>query len=137
MSIRFKAKSQAVIPCIWMILLCMVGFVKDKEVDLVHADKGTHETLMENFRRAENYHILLELLLPDFFGPMIGTHLATKTLDRLIQVDFQEFVLLKYQRYRIHLQRGLGQHTNRMRRCDGTRKNAIRCCLPAERSSSS
>lgn len=103
MSIRFKAKSQAVIPCIWMILLCMVGFVKDKEVDLVHADEGTHETLMENFRRAENYHILLELLLPDFFSPMIGTHLATKTLDRLIQVDFQEFVLLKHQGNGIHL----------------------------------
>lgn len=115
----------------------MVGFVKDKEVNLVHADEGTHETLMENFRCAENYHILPQLLLPDFLSPMIGTHLATEALDRLIQIDFQEFILLKHQRNGIHLRRGLGHYTNRTRECDGTRKNAIRCFLPAERSSSS
>lgn len=79
-----------------MILLCVVGFVKDKEIDLVHTYEGSVETLMKNFRCADDYHVLLQLLQPDFLSPVICTHLATEALDRLIKIGFQKFKLLKH-----------------------------------------
>ena len=80
-----------------------MGFIEDEEIDLIHAYKRTHKTLLKNFRCADNYHVLAKVFLPGLLGPMVGAHLATEALDALIQIDFQEFILLKDQRDRVHL----------------------------------
>ena len=62
----------------------MVRFVEDQEIDLVDGDKSMHETLIQNLCRADDDHILLEMLLPNAFMPKIATHVSTEAFDLLV-----------------------------------------------------
>ena len=67
-----------------MILLGMMRFVEDQEVDLVERDKGMHETLIQNLGGADYHHIIFEKPLPDRFGPKITSHFPTEALNLLV-----------------------------------------------------
>lgn len=69
-----------------MVLLCVVRFVEDQEIDLVDGDKCMHETLIQNLCCAANDHILLEMLFPDASMPKIATHISTEPFDLLVQI---------------------------------------------------
>ena len=86
-----------------MILLGMMRFVKDQEVDLVERDEGMHETLIQNLGGADYHHVIFEKLLPNRFRPKITSHFAAKALDLLVQITLQDRKLLKDQRYTIDL----------------------------------
>jgi hypothetical protein len=49
-----------------MVLFGMVGFVKYKQVDLVHPDKGVDQALVKDLRCADDDHVIDEMLLPGF-----------------------------------------------------------------------
>lgn len=56
-------------PGVCMILLCMMGFVEDQEVNLMNTYERVHKTLIKDFCGANDNHIVLEMLFPDVFGP--------------------------------------------------------------------
>ena len=87
-----------------MILLGMMRFVEDQEVDLVKRDEGMHETLIQNLGGADYHHVIFEKLFPNRFGPKITPHFATKALDLLVQIAFQDRKLLKDQCDTVDLQ---------------------------------
>lgn len=57
-----------------MIFLCVMGFVKYQEVYLLHPDEGAQETLLEDFCRTDNHHIIIDTLRPDILIPESDSH---------------------------------------------------------------
>lgn len=67
-----------------VILLRMVRLVKNQEIDLINGDESMHETLIQDFGRADDDQILLEMLFPDPSMPKIATHVSTEAFDLLV-----------------------------------------------------
>lgn len=55
-----------------MVLLRMVGFIKDEEVDLFHLDVGIKQALVQDFCSANNHHVLFEKLIPGLSAPEVS-----------------------------------------------------------------
>lgn len=71
-----------------------MGFVEDKDVDLVHFDETIQQTMIENFCRANNDHVLVEPFFPCALFPEIGTHGAVDEGHVLIEIVPQDCCLL-------------------------------------------
>lgn len=56
-----------------MVLLRMVRFIKDEEVDLFHLDVCIKQALMKNFCSANNHHVLFQKLIPSLSAPKVST----------------------------------------------------------------
>jgi len=69
-----------------VVLLCVMRFVENQEIDLVDGDKSMHETLIQNFCCADNDHVLLKMLCPDASMPKIATHVSTEAFDLLVEI---------------------------------------------------
>lgn len=81
----------------------MMRFVKDEKIDTVNADEAMTETVMQNGRSADNHLVLPKMLLPCCFGPEIGAHVSAKGNGRLVEIRFDDAMLLKNQRDFVHL----------------------------------
>lgn len=86
-----------------MVLLSVVGFVEDEEVDLNHGNKGTMEAGQENICSADDDHVLFGLLLPKFHVFKV-LRCAVKSGDVTVQVTLEDFILLICQRNLVNLQ---------------------------------
>lgn len=62
-----------------------------------------HEAIIQDLYRADNYHVLLEVLLPLLLFPKIATHLPTKALDLLVEIAFKDGKLLEHQSHTVYL----------------------------------
>ena len=77
-----------------MVLLSVVSFVEDEEIDLSHGDEGAMQASQEDICSADNDHILFSFLLPIFHG--IGGLLprAIESGDITIEVALEDLILL-------------------------------------------
>ena len=50
--------------CVWMILLRVMGFIEDEQIDFVHGNEGMSKALIEDLRCADNDFVLGQPLLP-------------------------------------------------------------------------
>lgn len=58
--------------------------IEDEQIDLLHPDKGMSQTLLKNRRSADNNHVVLETLLPEFdLEGVIRMHIARPRCDFL------------------------------------------------------
>jgi len=69
-----------------VVLLRVVRFVEDQEIDLVNGYESMHETLIQNFCCADNDHILRKMFFPNASMPKVATHVSTEALDPLVEV---------------------------------------------------
>lgn len=92
-------------PCVSVILLCMVGFIKDEKINLIDPYKRMHETLVKYLCRAYNDQILSEMFLPGLPRPQITSHFSTESLDLVAEIAFKNSKLLEDESYTIDLSR--------------------------------
>jgi hypothetical protein len=78
-----------------MVLLCVVGFVEDEKVDPIHGDEGVVQALAKHVSGTDNDHVLREVLLPELLAPEITAHISTEHIHRLVEVGFEDCVLLE------------------------------------------
>lgn len=90
-------------PGISVILLGVVGLVKDEKIDFVHRYEGVHETLVQYFGSTNNDHIFGEDIFPFFLCPEIAAHFSAEAIHLLVQVAFKDSGLLEHQRDTVHL----------------------------------
>ena len=90
-------------PGISVILLGMVGLVKDEKIDFVHRYEGVHETLVQYFGSTNNNHIFGEDFFPGSPSPEIAAHFSAEAINLLVQVAFKDSGLLEHQRDTVHL----------------------------------
>jgi hypothetical protein len=69
-----------------MILLCMVGFIKYQEINVVHPNVGMHKAPPENLGSANNHHVPLKMLDPDILRPKVRAHCATEMANILVNI---------------------------------------------------
>jgi len=74
-----------------------VSFVKNQKIDLIHRDERVVKTLTKNFSSADNDHVFREVLLPKLLAPQITAHISTEHVHWLIEVRFEDSMLLKDQ----------------------------------------
>lgn len=119
-----------------MVLLRMVSLVKDQQVDLIHPNKCVEQALVQYLCRADNSHVLLEVVLPRLLAPEVCAHGTVEVSHALIQVVAQDSRLLENQRDAVHLLQG--QHVlPPLEVTVLTRKKAMRFGIPCARSLSS
>ena len=91
------------LPSISVVLLCVMSFIEDKEIDLLHRYERVHQTLIEYLSRANYNHIFCENLVPSLLDPKVTAHLSTEMSNLLVKVTFEDSGLLKYQCYAVNL----------------------------------
>lgn len=77
-----------------MIFLCVMGFIEYQEVDLFHSDVGVQQALVQNLRRTNNNHILLEKLSPSLATPEVRTESSKYVANIYIKIVPQDSCLL-------------------------------------------
>lgn len=68
------------VPGVWVILLCVVGFIEDYEVDLVDADEPMAEAMVQDSRSTDYHLVIPEMSLPRWLGPEVGAHVSAEGL---------------------------------------------------------
>lgn len=86
-----------------MVLLGVVRFVKDEQVDLVNGNEGMRQAMVQNGCSTNDHLIILEVFIPGLSCPQIGVHLARESIRRLVQVGFEYTMLLINQGYLVYL----------------------------------
>ena len=78
-----------------MVVLCVVGFVENKQVDLGHGDERVHQALCKDFCSAYDDHVLGEIRVPGRFVPQAGTHSTADGFNALVEATSENVCLLK------------------------------------------
>ena len=94
---------RGLIPGVGVILLGVMSFIKDEQIDVFHFDESMHQALVQNVRGTDNRHVCREVLLPDFFTPKFAAHLSAEAIDLLIEIAFKNSILLEDQRHAVDL----------------------------------
>lgn len=119
-----------------MILFGVMSFVENKQIDLIHSHVRVQETLVQYLCCANYHHVRLEILVPGLFAPKVCSHGAKELGDILVDVVAQNSSLLVYESNTVHLESFQLLFPVPLS-IPLTRKNEIRCGLPAARSFSS
>lgn len=72
------------IPRINVILFGMVGFIKDKQVDLLHSDMTVHQAMIQDISRTDDHHVILEMLCPSLLAPKVDPHCTEEVSNFLV-----------------------------------------------------
>ena len=88
--------------CIRMVFLGVVRLVKDEEIDLSHCYVAAREALQQDISCTHDYPVLGEVLSPDNLVVLVGVHRTAETCNFVVEVRFEDGVLLEYERHRSH-----------------------------------
>lgn len=80
-----------------------MSLIEDQEVDLADLHKGIEQSLIEDFRRAHDDHILCELITPGLLIPEIRAHGTENMCHILIKVLSEHGRLLENEGHAINL----------------------------------
>jgi hypothetical protein len=86
-----------------MILLRMVGFIEDQNVDLTHFDESIEQALMDDLACADNYHAFGEVVIPDLLVPEIWSHRTEYVCHILVEIVLQHRRLLEHKSHAVSL----------------------------------
>ena len=78
-----------------MILLRVVGLVKDEQIYLPHRNERVSKAVSQDLRCANDYHVLCDCFLPCSSIPRIATQISPKATDLLVKIAIQYGILLK------------------------------------------
>lgn len=98
-------------PGIGVLFLGMVSLVENQQIHLRNAYEAMHETLIQDFGRAHNDHMLLEMFFPDLPVPEIRSHCSAEATDAEVSIVVKNRCLLKDQCHGIHLSQRISQDT--------------------------
>lgn len=77
-----------------MVLLGVVGFVEDQEVDLVDLNEAAVEAVQQDLGCADNHHVFSQLLVPKFSG-LHDDGLAVELGDGVLKIGAEDGILLE------------------------------------------
>lgn len=86
-----------------MILLRVVGFIEDQDVDLTRFDEAIEQALVENLACADNHHVLGEVIIPDLLVPKVWSHRTENVCHILVEIVLQHSRLLKHKSHAVSL----------------------------------
>ena len=67
--------------CIGMALLCVMDFVKDEQIDLIHANETMGQAMMQDIGSANHNHVFHKHFLPRAGRPEVTAHGTTEFLS--------------------------------------------------------
>lgn len=82
-------------PCVGVVLLGVMGFIKNHEVDLFYLHKSIEKAFLKNGGCADYDHVFIELNFPRLLVPVIYPHIAVQVTDALVDIVSQNGSLLK------------------------------------------
>jgi hypothetical protein len=86
-----------------VVLLCVVGFIKDQEVDFLYLHESIKKAFMKNVGCANYDHVFIKLIFPRLLVPVVYPHIAVEMTDILVNIVSQNSSLLENKCHAVNL----------------------------------
>jgi hypothetical protein len=86
-----------------VILLRVVSFIEDQNIDLAHLNEAIEQALIEDLSCADDYHVFGKVIVPDLLVPEVWSHRTENVCHILVEIILQHRRLLKYKSYAVSL----------------------------------